>query len=251
MKPLIILLFLGAAVCFCGCSSAPRVIPSEYNTASVTYEQGLPVLTAQKQNEVAVTYLPDGRRGDPVINHSFCVAVVNRTGENLDFSPEDVFAQSGVSRVGIWRYSQLKKSIERAEMWRQIAIGVAAGSQAFAAAMPQTTLSHGSAYAYNNRGSYAQARYSGVTTTYNPAATAAANAQIMTSAMMQSSLSSQLAGSQLQGIGAMLQRNTVKPGAYVGGVVKLRWRDVRMGQPLVISVLFGGEQYDFIYDVVR
>src|SRR5690606_9188771 len=113
-------------------------------------------------------------------------------------------------------------------------------------AMPQQTYSSGVATAYGSSG-FARATYTGYSTTYNPAATATAQAQINANSM---AMMSRLAGSRDAGLNsteAILRRTTVAPGELGGGVVKLSPKKLKVGEPLNISINVDGGLHSFSF----
>lgn len=237
-----------AVVLVTGCVSTKTVTVSSASPVRATYEQGTAVLKSQKTNGVVVRVLTGQFSKETHALPAFYVAVSNAGEKEIDFSTANVSALSGKNRVEVYTFEAMEKKIKREAAMMAFALAMNSASQSMAASMPQTTHSSGSVYATGTGGS-ARAVYSGTTTTYNPAAASAAQAQINAQTMNQMSMVASARDIQLNNLGSMLRRNTLAPGAFAGGVVKLHAEDIQSGEPLKLVVSVGGEPHEFVFDI--
>ena len=247
MKSSIIPLAL-AAVMLTGCVSTKTIAVSSSSPVRATYEQGTAVLKSQKVSGVVVRVLTAQFTKETNALPAFYIVVSNGSEKETDFSAANVTAFSGKDRVGVYTFEEMEKKIKREAAMMAFALAMNSASQSMAASMPQTTQSSGSVYATGPGGS-ARAVYSGTTTTYNPAAASAAQAQINAQTMGQMSVVASARDIQLNNLGSMLRRNTLPPGAFVGGVVKLHAEDIRSGEPLKLVVALAGDSHEFVFDI--
>lgn len=249
MRPhLPLVLLLASSALISGCVSQRSLSVSDDSRAA--YEQGVAVLRSSKTNLVVVRLLSSEFSNETNAMPAFFVAVANGTDNAIDFSTANVTATSGGERVKVYSFEDVQKRIKREAALMAFAVAMNAAGQSMQASMPQTSYSSGSVNAYGT-GGYARANYSGYATTYNPAATAAAQAQINANSQNQMAMIAAARNAQLNDTGALLRRNTVAPGNVAGGVVKLHAQDIRSGHPLVLTVTVGPEVHEFKFNVTR
>lgn len=248
MKSRIVFLLTFSGLLLSGCVSTKSITVSDASPVRATYEQGTAVLKSQKTNGVVLRVLTAEFTKETNALPSFYVAISNGGDKEIDFSTTNLAAFSGKERVRVYTFEELQKKINREAAMMAFALAMNSASQSIAASMPQTTYSSGSAYA-SGTGGYARATYSGTTTTYNPAAAAAAQAQINAQTMNQMSMVASARDIQLNNTGSILKRNTVPPDAFAGGVIKLHAEDIRDGQPLKLIVSLGDETHEFVFDI--
>jgi hypothetical protein len=207
-------------------------------------------MKSEKKNTVIVRLLTSEFSNDTRGFPAFYVAALNGTDQPFDFSPANVKAFSGEATVFVFSYEEMQKRIKHEAAMQALAVALNGASQSMAASMPQQTYTSGNAYGYGN-GGYAHANYSGVTTSYNPGATAAANAQINASTQAQMSMVASARNARLGEMEDMLRRNTLVPGAVSGGVVRLKAPNIKDGKPLRLVVTLGDERHEFVFQAGR
>jgi hypothetical protein len=237
---------LALAVFHLGGCGTKSVNVSSSSPIRATYEQGTAVLVSQKTNGVVLRVLTAEFSKNTL--PSFYVAVSNGGDSEIEFSTSNLSAFSGKERVRVYTYEELDKKIRREAAMAAAAAAMNGASQSISASMPVTTYSSGSAYS-SGSGGYAGATYYETTTAYDPAAAAAAQAQINAQTTSQMSMIASARNIQLDNLGSVLRRNTLRPGASMGGVAKLHSEDIESGQPLEIIVSIGGETHEFVFDV--
>lgn len=240
------ILLMGWALAACTTTRTLAVAPG--NARAPIYNSGVPTLIEVKRNVVIVQPLTPEFSKDTAALPTFFVLVGNRTNAPLDFSAANISATSDNRPVELYTYATLRHRIEHDADMQRLAFALAGGMQSMAAAMPQQSYTTGNAYAYGS-GAYASGTYSGFTTTYNPAATAAAQTQIERNMAHQMAAVASVSKLQINSLGAMLRRDTIEPGRFAGGTVKLHARDIRSGAPLVLHVSIGGDEYRFVFTV--
>ena len=135
-------------------------------------------------------------------------------------------------------------------MWLAIAVALSSASQSIQASSPTYTYTSGTVSAYGS-GGYARGTYSSTSTTYNSAATIAAQAQIRESTMRQMTEIVTVRDIQLERLSSMLRRNTVRKGEIVSGVIKLEAKNIKVDQPLYLTVTIGSEVHEFIFNIMN
>ena len=244
--PVSVILSAFALALLSSCSTSMQV--SSLNTVTPFYVQGNPVLVSKKKNEVSVRLLSERIANDPAMLPEVLVVFVNSSGAVIDFSTENITAKTGGKAVRVYTYETLRKHIETRAAMLALAGALNGASQSIAASVPQTSYSTGTVSAYGS-GGYASGTYTARTTTYNPAATAAAISTINanTSNNIRNIAASRDAA--LSDTSSMLRRNTVMPGNAAGGVVKLYAQDLRPGKTLILTITVSGESHDFYFDI--
>jgi hypothetical protein len=239
---------LGLSLVLLGsCSSSLSVSPN--NPVPPIYEQGDPVLVSRKKHEIMVRLISHGFSSSIHDLPSFLVVLKNRGNSTLEISEANVTGLCGSKAVRVYNAEKLRKKIQTEAAILAMSAALEGASQSIAASMPQQTYSSGSAYAYGSGGSYARANYSGMTTTYNPAATNAAISQINANTANEVGAIASNRNSALADTSTMLQRNTLFPGRIAGGVVKLYGQDMSRGKQLKLVVTIDGEQHEFLFDI--
>lgn len=235
-----------ALATFSSCSTTIRV--SALNPIAPIYSQGNPVLVSKKKNEVSVGLLSERIANDPGMLPEFLVVLVNSSGTVIDFSTDNITANSGGKPVRVYTYDKLRRHIANRAAMLAFAGAMNGAAQSIAASAPQTSYSTGTVSAYGS-GGYARGTYTAQTTTYNPAASAAAVSTINanTSNNIRNIVASR--DSALSDTTSMLRRDTIMPGNAAGGVVKLYAQDLRLGKTLVLTVTVSGESHDFYFDI--
>lgn len=233
-----------------GCVSRSRLSVSESSPIRPRYSQGVATLLSEKKNSVVVRLLSPEFTIETHSLPSFYVGMVNGMDVAVDFSTENIKAFSGEKSVRVYTYDEIEKRIKREAAWTAFAVALNGASQSMAASMPQTTQTTGSVTS-SGPGGYSTGTYTGTTTTYNPAATASANARIQANTRDQLESIASSASAQVNNAQAMLRRNTVGIYESTGGIVKLHAEDIKRGRPLRIIVQVGEESHEFLFTVEK
>lgn len=236
--------------CHIGCTSPRTISVSNLNKADATYEQGIAVLRSVKTHGVVIRLLSTGFSNETHNLPALFVGFANGSEHSIDFSTKNISCKSGSQTVKIYTFEELEKKIKHEAAMMALALALNSASQSMAASMPQHTYSSGTVSAYGS-GGYAQGYYSGFSTTYNPAANAAAQAQINANTMNMMASVASSRDIQLNNLSSMLRRNTVNPGSFVSGIVKLHSEDITARQPLRLVVNVDAEEHEFIFDISK
>jgi hypothetical protein len=114
-RPLLRLLAIGIAA-LCGCSTTRTLSVSSASPTQPVFENGETVLRSMKRNGVVVNLGTRRFSNHPERLPAFFVGVWNRGTRDLDFSPENITAYSGETRVRVYTYPELAKRVsEEAE----------------------------------------------------------------------------------------------------------------------------------------
>lgn len=233
-----------------GCVNSRTLTFASGNSVAPVYEQGVPLVKSQKTSGVVVRILTSEFNNETSGLPSLFVAAYNGSTSSFDFSTDNISAQSGGKAVKIYSFEQMQKRIRNEAALMAFAVAMSAAGASMQASLPQTSYTSGTINAYG-AGGYARANYGATTTTYNPTAVAAAQAQINSNMMSHMSMVASSRDLQLSGTAALLRRNTVAPGAAAGGVVKLHGPDIEAGKPLRVIVNLSGEMHEFLFEVGR
>ena len=237
----ILILLIGS-----GCSTTKMIVVGENKNYDVSYENGVPILKSTKKHSVVVRLLTNNYGDDVDQLPAFLVGCLNRGNRVLTFSTGNVSCVSGSDEIAIYTYESLQKRIKREANFEALAVALGQASQAMAASMPKTSYGSGSASVYGT-GGYAQANVVGTTTTYDPAATAAAQAQINATSMRQMEQIVSSKNIRIDNLDVLLRKNSIEPGQFVSGVVKLNTKRLRTGNPLNLMVTIDGEVHTFSF----
>lgn len=214
-----------------GCSSV-RFDVAEGDTGKATYVHGNPVVSSKDKTAAFVSFSPEAfstsQRG--CLN----VTLANTSKTPLNFGPENISVSCDGKALKTFSYEALKREIQQRAAAAAIAMGMAAGMQAASASMPATTTTYGSSYGYGNfsgtanpaygcspmrySGNYNSfGSYSATSTTYNPAATASAQAAVNANSLQQMNMITANRNASLAELESMLRTTTIPPGAAYGG----------------------------------
>ena len=246
-----LLFFIGCALLiFLGCASPRSITVSNLNAVDATYDQGIAVLKSIKTHGVVIRLLTSIFSNETRELPALLVGFFNGSDHAIDFSTQNISCISGSKTVKIYTFEELEKKIKSEAALLAFALAMNSASQSMAASMPQQTYSSGTVSAYGS-GGYAHGSYSGYSSTYNPAASAAAQAQINANTMNMMTAVGSSRNIQLNNLSSMLRKNTVDPGEFVSGVVKLNATDIIAGEPLRLIVSLDSENHEFIFDVSK
>jgi uncharacterized protein YceK len=204
---------LAAVALLAGCSTTATLTPAE--GSRVEYTAGHPVMLSEAAGSV-VQLTPTAVQVEAGSRMGLWINVHNVSAEPIDFDVSSVRAT-----VRVYTYEELKKEIERQAMWAAIGQGLQAAGEGMQAANAgyRTSYTQGTASAYGS-GGYAYGNYHSTTTTYDPAAAAAAQAQVDANNRARMAELAAARGSALGAIEHVVRRTTLSPGeSYTGAVV--------------------------------
>ena len=211
---------------------------------------------ASKGKQTGVIVLPQGKNQKGRLE--FIVLVHNFSKQPFNFGTENIRAEDQKNRaVKIYSREKLEAEARADAALLAFAIGMNAASQSFQAAQPTQTFYSGgysgtanyNVYGKNNGylGNIAGTQTGstvGVATTYNPAATAAANAQIQGNMIQQMEMVQTAKANNLAAVRQILATTTVYPtGEYAGRLVVNKAKEVKF------TIEAGGEMHTSVFDV--
>lgn len=169
---------------------------------------------------------------------SFSVAVLNKGQAAADFDVSDVTAEVAGMQVATFTKDELEKKAKNRAMWAAIAVGVAGGLAAAAAASQRD---YSSATIFTPRGTY-RAFYDAPSVGGQVQAAAIAAGTGYTLARIQNNLDA-----TREALGNnVIQRTTVDPGeGYGGQVVFHKVKLSTLPQQFIITVNWNGEKHRF------
>ncbi len=222
MKKLELVLVPFLVLVMSGCATQMKLYPVKLEKQSSMYQKGSKVVISKKKNIIAIKakeYFFSSERPTLV------VSVYNATEQPFDFSTESISATIEGKPIRIFTYQELAKEIEDQRRSAAIAAALAGFSQVLAASTPSTQYHSGtvnSTYTGSGYTGYGTGTYSGYTTTYNPASTLQAQTLANAQMMQNMTLINQSANSSLNELeNIILRKETVRPGTWFGGNIKL------------------------------
>jgi len=156
---------------------------------------------------------------------TFTLMVQNTTDHDIDFDPEGLTASADDQQCHVYsleeRVSEIRRSARRKQIALAIAGGLAAGAAAYGASHQTTTYS--GVGSVGNRTFYT----SGTIQTYDPAAGIFAGVAVGAATGVGIHQIAKAAGYQEQAAQGIFQRTTIHPGATAVGQIELRPRSDR------------------------
>ncbi|WP_162628722.1 hypothetical protein [Marinobacter bohaiensis] len=174
----------------------------------IYYNQGWTVLHQEgTQFDVELAVRESKERWEEI---TAFITVLNRSGGPVNIGIENITLTQDSQPIALWTYHELEQQHVTRAQSRKTAIALGAMAQSLSASQPTTTSTYGSGSVYGTGGS---ATYSGssYSTTYDPAASAAAQAQIQANA--QSGMAN-INADLVHGLSALqgyLQKTTILP----------------------------------------
>jgi len=185
----------------------------------VVYNQGVGAITWDT-NDALLTMYPTFRLQSPSDIPTFTLMVQNKTNHSFDFVPENIHAYLDNGECHVYTYEERVAEIRSAAKKKQIALaiagGLAAGAAAYGASHQTTTYS---GYATNG---YRSVWTSGTIQTYDPAAGIFAGVAVAAVTGVGIHQIGQAAGYQEQAAQAIFQHTTIRPGTTIVGQVMLK-----------------------------
>ena len=231
-----------------GCVSYASLQPQ--SGAEVSYYQGLPQLTSVKQGSTVVVMPAYARvaRG-PMLQ--FLVAVTNNSSKPIDFDPDGIVAGAEHGFLHVYSYAEVVKSIERSAGLARLGAALNGASQSMQAqnAAYQTSYTNGSVQSFNSNGNTSFGNFNATTTTYNPAAAAAARAQVEASQNAQMDNINANETSAMQEASMVARRTTIPASGKYAGVIKLQ---APSGNPDIVDLQIdvGGEVHTVRFNYI-
>ncbi len=220
-----------------GCATARLDLP-EAMKDSVRYESGCPVLISEKTNAVLLSFstIPFNRQQ----NAAVFIQVKNNSSEPFNISPRNVGATLDGKTLKVYTYEELKKKIETDAAWQAFAVALNGMSASIRAAQPRTSSTFGTT-------SYGT--YSGFSTTFEPAATAQAQAVIDANTNQQITAIEAGRNAKLSGLQSLLRLTTVQPDQVKGGVVQIE-PPVASSKPKTLRITVSTPADEHAFDLV-
>lgn len=234
-----------------GCATYGRLsgIPSEGQKA--VFKDGRKTLISIKQNTVALAPDPEtvtsGQRGD------FVIAVNNGTSDDILFSTEDVSASAKidgqVTALKVYSHEELVAEEKKSQAWTAVAAALQGAADSMNAANAAYSNTYGtySGSAYSSYGTNAHGYGSYSSTTYNYAASQAAQNAAQANSEARFARLEAEGRENLRNLSLIiLKKETIFPGAWHGGIIKVQLPEVT-DQPQEISLVVnvGGENHEF------
>lgn len=246
MKRIILIVSLLIAAII-GFSCTKTIIPSPDQL--VEYEQGVAVIKSVDKNGVVVRLISN--QFDSENPPALYVMVANLSNEPFLFSTQNISAEVKGEKVKVYTYEDLKRQIEIERTLNEIAIGLDSASQSFMAAQPRYSYTYGNinTFGYGSYGGSASTYYSGSTWSYDPARVAKAQSAINANATNQMAAAAANARIQTNNLKVILRENTIKPGEYCAGVIKLDPSSISYGSQLTLRIDTPQDNHLFYFDI--
>lgn len=240
-----------------GCASHAKLSGVPSAEQKTVFKDGRKALISSKQNTVIVAPETDrvgnGERGE------FILLVNKGTAADLDFSTEDVTAyvqsHDALTELAVFSYDQLVAEEETRQAWAALAAAMQGLGDAMNAANAGYSMTRGT-YSGSNYSGYGGNRYGYGTysgTTYNHAAAQAAQNTAQANSQARFARIEAEGQANLQSLSTrMLRKETVFPGAWHGGIVKVQLpRVAEQSQEMRLVVFVGKETHAFNFAVER
>ena len=231
MRRLTVLLALGTSLT--GCVS-PVITYVPTVGQSVVYSEGVGAIsdvTAAAKFEIYPTFKYQAPDEVP----TFTLMVTNNSDQPMDFNPSAIASQVDAHSCHVYSLEERVAEIRRVAKNKQIALAIAGGLAAGAAAYKAShhTTNYSSWNYVGNRPVFV----SGTIQTYNPAAGMFAGMAVTAATAVGIHQIAQAAGNQEQAAQGIFQRTTIAPGATAVGQIQIKagrssYSNVRLTVPL-------------------
>lgn len=251
MTSLVKVAMLAMIVITQGCATYGRISGTPLVDQKSVYKDGRKTLISVKLSTVAIAPETDtvtsGQRG------SFVVAVNNGTNHEILFSTDDVTAYFKIngqrSALKVFSYDELVAEEKKRQAWAAVGAALQGVADSMNAANAGYSNSYGtySGSAYSNYGTSAYGYGTYSSTTYNYAtAQAAQNAAQANSETRFARLQAEGEATLSNLSARILKKETIFPGAWHGGIVKLEFPNVsEVPQEIELVVNVGEETHEF------
>jgi hypothetical protein len=217
----------------CGCATQVRSYTPVANQ-TVFFNQGVGAITWQTDDAVLTMY-PTFRYQSPSDIPTFTLMVQNKSGHDIDFTPENINASIDNQQCHVYTLQERVAEIRRHARNKQIALAIAGG---LAAAGAGYAASHQTA-TYNSYGVVGHHAFYQTATlnVYDPAAGIFAGAVVGAATGIGIHQIAQAAGYEEQAAQGIFQHSTIAPGTTVVGqvIVKLptnQFGTINFGVPI-------------------
>jgi len=242
------ILFLLAGL---GCTTLARLTALPGESQKSFFRDGYEAIISSQQNVVAVVpkfrSIRSGHRGD------FFVAVMNGTNKEFTFSTDNITAEAqgnpATSNVElkIFNYDDLRREERSRRRWAAIGAALQGAGEAVQASNAGYSSSHGSfsGTTYGDNGSTTYDSGTFHATTYNESATQAAQDRIQDKTESRLNRIDAASRASLEELSrSVLKKQTVFPGEWFGGMVKIEQPYLFESTPnITISINFAGETH--------
>jgi len=234
-----------------GCATYGKISGTPSADQKSVFKDGRKTLLSVKQNTVAVApeteTVTSGQRGD------FVIAVNNATNQEILFSTDNVTAYAKINNqlaaLKVFSYEELVAEEKKNQAWAAVAVALQGAADSMNAANAGYSNTHGtyssSAYSSYGTSAYGYGSYSG--TTYNYAAAQAAQDAAQANSQTRFAQLEAEGQENLRNLASrILKKETIFPGAWHGGIVKVQLPSVsEEPQEFGLVVDVGGEKHEF------
>ncbi|HRZ37302.1 MAG TPA: hypothetical protein P5534_13180 [Candidatus Paceibacterota bacterium] len=223
--------------------------PSSAAAPITTYKQGEAILCLTKTNSVLIALSqPEFGAGQPP---AVFVLVANTSPRPFVLGPASVRVLGDGKPVRIYTYEDLKRGIEKEASREAFRAVMAAVGDSMSASSPTVSTTSGNYSMYGSSGWTAHGNFSANTHTYDPAAQAAARAAIDQRTDNWLARIAANKATQVNSLDWILRENTLQPGTYAGGLVKLHPEDLKNVRVVLFTVQAGEEAHEFPLEVSK
>ena len=244
-----------------GCTTTSRTLKFNPLTESkIIYSKDSPYLISEKKHQVVLAIMNPTLSNELGNLPCLYLQVKNSGAAAIDIGLDNVTATSAGKPVSFFSASGIAKAIKKQAAVQAFAVALGAGLQQAGAAMqantPSYSTTYGSANVYNPYKAPTTVNYTAHTTTYNPAAASAAQAQA--SAAINSQMQSNLASVMNQKQSALnsnidiFGRNTIAPQTSAAGRLIFLGKQI-IEDKMTINITFDGEthQFDLLVEEIK
>ena len=243
-----------------GCATYTQISGVQLGGQKKIYQSGKEVMFSQQQHTVSIAFSPEagqaGRRA------SFTIAIRNGSQHEVVFSAANITACAADRETGecakplkVYGYRELAREERKREKWAAVGAalqGMADSMNASNVGYSQTTGTYsGSSYSSNGTTSSEHGTYSG--TTYDPAKAQAARDAAEAKSRERIKEIDEQARANLQRLSStFLRKQTVYPGDWYGGGVKIQMPDAAdTPTAFLVTVVVDGESHVFRFTQSR
>jgi hypothetical protein len=233
--------FILVMMLFCVSCGSFNIAVSPSESKKATFREGDLMLVSQKQNRV--TLMTPSKQSNDSARVSVFVEVFNGARSSFDLSTENITVVADGKARKIYTYDGLKKEVALNAAIMGAATSVQAASDSLSASLPTTSYSSGQFGTYGVPST--SGTYSGITTTYNPAATAAAQTAVNRNLDEKMNQIGATTSSRMVGIQSVMRKTTIPPGQQYGGKIIFQKPSITKPKETTISVTLPSETHTF------
>lgn len=237
-----------------GCATYGQISSIMAEDQKMIYRDGRETVLSQKKHTVAIALQSETIRSGHRAN--FIIGVRNGGEDDIVFSTGNIaITMSGskdrakTNSLKVYSYEDLVKEEKKRQAWAALATAIGAVGDSLSAASAGYSHTYGSysgsAYSSYGTSAYGHGTYSA--TTYNPGAAQAAQNAAQTKSAAQFAQIQEEGRATLQALAStILKKQTIFPGEWHGGVVKVRMPRVRKAPTeFVVKINVDGEEHLF------